>query len=216
MRVTVRGSCSHCGELISGVPQGSVLGPLLFLVYVNDFLGWIKTNIKMFADDTKLWNTIRQESDSEELQEDLDRLREWSNKLLLDFSIEKCKVMHVGHKLATSYSISKADGTLCRQEEADEDKDLGAILTNDLKAGKQCTGAARKATNVLQTVKRHFTRLDKATFWILYKSSVRPLLEYSIQAGKMSVNVRKDIKCLEQVQRRATKRLQYAANIYYY
>ena len=59
MRVTVRGSCSHWVEVISGVPQGSVLGPLLFLIYVNDLPTWIKTNIKMFADDTKLWNTSR-------------------------------------------------------------------------------------------------------------------------------------------------------------
>ena len=53
----------------------------------------------MFADDTKLWNTIQHESDSQEMQEDLDTLREWSNKWLLDFNIEKCKVMHVGHKV---------------------------------------------------------------------------------------------------------------------
>jgi len=214
MRVTVRGSCSHWVEVISGVPQGSVLGPLLFLIYVNDLPGWIKTNIKMFADDTKLWNTIQHESDSQEMQEDLDTLREWSNKWLLDFNIEKCKVMHVGHKVATSYSISRADGTLCRLAEADEEKDLGVILTNDLKAGRQCREAARKAMNVLRTIKRHFTRLDKPTFLILYKSYVRPLLEYSIQAW--SPCLRKDINCLEQVQRRATKlvvglkRLEYA------
>ena len=59
----------------------------------------------MFAGDTKLWSTIQQEADSQELQEDLDKLKEWSNKWLLDVNIEKCKVMHVGHKLATSYSI---------------------------------------------------------------------------------------------------------------
>jgi len=68
------------------------------------------------------------------MQEDLHRLSEWSNKWLLDFNIEKFKVMHVGHKLATSYSISRADGTPCRLAEADEEKDRGVILTNDLKA----------------------------------------------------------------------------------
>jgi len=157
----------------------------------------------MFADDTKLWNTKRQASDSRELQEDLNRLREWSNKWLLDFNIEKCKVMHVGHKLATSYYISRPDGILSTLAEVDEEKDLGVILTNALKAGRQCREAARKAMNVLRTIKRHFTRLDKATFLILYKSYVRPLLEYSIQAW--SPCFRKDINCLEQVQRRATK-----------
>ena len=218
MRVTVKGSYSHWVEVISGVPQGSVLGPLLFLIYVNDLPLWIKTNIKMFADDTKLWNIIRHESDSRDLQEDLDRLREWSNNWLLDFNIEKCKVMHVGHKLTTSYSIPRTDGALCRLAEVDEEKDLGVILTKDLKAGRQCREAARKAMNVLRTIKRHFTRLDKTTFLILYKSYVRPLLEFSIQAW--SPSLRKDINCLEQVQRRATKlvvglkRLEYADRLH--
>ena len=103
MKVTVRSSCSHWVEVVSVVPQGSVLGSLLFLIYVNDLSGWIKINIKMFADDTKLWNMIQKESDSEELQEDLDKLREWSNKWLLDFNIEKCRIMHVRHKLAMLY-----------------------------------------------------------------------------------------------------------------
>jgi len=92
------------------------------------------------------------------MQDDLDSLRECSNKWLLDFNIEKCKVMHVGHKLATSYSISRADRTLCRLAEEDEEKDLGVILISDLKAGRQCREAAWKAVNVLRTIKRHFTR----------------------------------------------------------
>jgi len=120
----------------------------------------------------------------------------------------------VGHKLTTSYSISRTDGALCRLAEVDEEKDLGVILTKDLKAGRQCREAARKAMNVLRTIKRHLTRLDKTTFLILYKSYVRPLLEFSIQAW--SPSLRQDINCLEQVQRRATKlvvglkRLEYA------
>jgi len=82
------------------------LGLLLFLIYVNDLPRWIKTDIKMFADDTKLWNTIRHELDRQEMQENLHRLRECSNKWFLDFNIDKFKVMHVRHKLATPYFIS--------------------------------------------------------------------------------------------------------------
>jgi len=70
----------------------------------------------------------------------------------------------VGHKLTTPYSISRTDGELCRLAEVDEEKDLGVILTKDLKPGRQCREAARKAMNVLRTIKRHFTRLDKTTF----------------------------------------------------
>jgi len=78
--------------------------------------------------------------------------------------------MHMGHKLATSYSVSRADGSLSRLAEVDEEKDLGVILTDDLKAGKQCREAVLKAMNVLRAIKRHFTRLANATFLILYKS----------------------------------------------
>jgi len=104
--------------------------------------------------------------------------------------------------------------------EVEEEKDLGVILTKDLKAGRQRREAAQKAMNVLRTINRHFTRLDKTTFLILYKSYVRPLLEFSIQAW--SPSLRKDINCLEQVQRRATKlvvglglkRLEYADRLH--
>jgi len=121
MRVTIRGSCSHWVDVISGMPQGSVFRPLRSLIYVNNLPGWIKTNIKMFADDDTNWNMLRHELDSQEMQEDLDRLKDWSNKWLLDFNIERCKVMHVGHKLAKQpfrfcinpiYTVSHKKGSI--------------------------------------------------------------------------------------------------------
>ena len=76
--------------------------------------------------------------------------------------------------------MSGTNGTVCRLVEVDEEKDLGVVLSNVLKAGRQYRKAARKATNVLRTVKRHFARLDMATFLILYKSYSRPLLEHTV------------------------------------
>ena len=76
-------------EVLSGVPQGSVLGPLLFLLYVNDLPNWVKANIKIFADDTKLWGPICSVEDSDVLQEDLRRLKVWSDEWLLHFNPEK-------------------------------------------------------------------------------------------------------------------------------
>jgi len=78
----VRGQASDWMSVISGVPQGSVLGPLLFLLYVNVIPNIIKCNIKMFADDTKLWRMIVKKADSCDLQDDLKRLQEWNKKCM--------------------------------------------------------------------------------------------------------------------------------------
>jgi len=95
MRVQVNGSFSDWLKVLSGVPQGSVLGPLLFIIYVQDLPLWVANS--MFADDTKLWTKIAKLEDSESLQQDLWNLAEWSKKWLLAFNPEKCKVMHIGH-----------------------------------------------------------------------------------------------------------------------
>ena len=78
MRVQVSGSYSAWFEVLIGVPQGSVLGPLLFLIFVRDLPEWVKNSIMMFADDTKVWTSIHKLEDQESLQRDLDRLGEWS------------------------------------------------------------------------------------------------------------------------------------------
>jgi len=77
MRVRVNGSFSNWAEVFSGVPQGSVLGPLLFLLFVNDLPNVIKSHIRMFADDTKIWRTIKDDTDSIWLQQDLDNMESW-------------------------------------------------------------------------------------------------------------------------------------------
>ena len=78
MRVHVNGSFSSWINVISGVPQGSVLGPLLFLIFVNDLSDWIKSSILMFADDRKIWTKIKDTGDSDLLQQDLNMLMERS------------------------------------------------------------------------------------------------------------------------------------------
>jgi len=202
MRVMVSGSSSSWVKVSSGVPQGSVLGPILFLVFVNDLPDWVKSSFKMFANDSKLWATISNTTDRKTLQEDLNRLKCWSEKWLLRFNPEKCKVMHVGHSVPTEYTLQKKDQTF-KQAEVEEEKDLGIYITNDFKIAKQCKEAAKKAMNVLRTVRRHFPRIHEPTFLILYKAYVRPHFKYCIQAW--SPYFKKDTECLEQVQRRATK-----------
>ena len=137
MRVRVRGSYSGWFEMISGVPQGSVLGPILFLLYVNDLPSWIQNSMKMFADDTKVWQKIVEDSDSSFLQADLKSLEEWSERWQLKFNPAKCKVIHIGHKLRTSYKMSD-NGVDKVLEDVSEEKDLGVFVTSDLKPSTQC------------------------------------------------------------------------------
>ena len=78
------------GHLVSGVPHGSVLGPLLFILYVNDLPRWIKNSMRMFADGTKVWTRVNSQEDSLSLQNDLNSLSKWSDKWLLGLNPAKC------------------------------------------------------------------------------------------------------------------------------
>jgi len=202
MRVNVGGNFSTWLEVLSGVPQGSVLGPLLFLLFVNDLPDWVQCSIKMFADDTKIWTKISMEEDQELLQNDLNQLIRWSQEWLLQFNPEKCKVMHIGHTLDTTYWIND-QGSSHLLQETDSEKDLGVYISKDLKPSLQCATAANKAMTVLRMIKRNFTRIDCEDFRILYHTYVRPHMEYCVQVW--NPHLRKDIDCLEKIQRRATK-----------
>ena len=102
MRVSVNGAYSDWAKITSSMPQGSVLGPLLFLLYVNVIPVSVSCKIKLFADDTKIWNTIKTQSDSQSLQSDLDLLSKWSDEWLLRFNIDKCQIMHIDKKVRPS------------------------------------------------------------------------------------------------------------------
>ena len=208
MRILVNGYGSRWAEVLSGVPQGSVLGPLLFLVFVNDLPDWVHNSIRMFADDTKIWAEIRTAEDGDSLQRDLDKLVEWSNLWLLKFNTSKCKVMHIAHNFETSYNIQqdKLDKTV-------EERDLGIITSATMKVSAQCSKAATKAMQILRLIRRHFGQIDREEFRILYKSFVRPHLEYCVQAW--SPFLVKDIQCLEQVQKRATKMVEGLKDVDY-
>jgi len=95
-RVCLHGSCSRWQPVWSGVPQGSVLGPVLFLILINDLDCGIISSILKFADDTKLFGTVNSRDDSQILQHDLRKLSDWSQDWQMAFNVEKCKVMHLG------------------------------------------------------------------------------------------------------------------------
>ena len=96
MRIMVRAEYSEWVDVISGVPQGSVLGPILFLIYVNNIPEMVNCRIQMFADDTKLFRAVKYIGDCNILHNELNTLSQWTNEWLLSFNVDKCKVMHIG------------------------------------------------------------------------------------------------------------------------
>jgi ribonucleases P/MRP protein subunit RPP40 len=168
--------------------------------------------MKMFADDTKLWTRISSEADGQTLQADLDSLSQWSENWLLKFNPAKCKVMHIGHSVKTKYYMTEGSDKIALQE-VSEEKDLGVFFTDNLKPSVQCARAAAKARSILAMVKRHFRRLDKPSFLLVYKTYIRPHMEFCVQAW--APFLKKDIECLESVQKTATKLVPHLKHLPY-
>ena len=98
-QVVVNGESSTKEKVTSGVPQGTVLGPLLFLIYINDLPDRVKSQIRLFADDSYLYRTINNPQDTVQLQQDLDELTKWENEWSMEFHAGKCKLLCVTNKL---------------------------------------------------------------------------------------------------------------------
>ena len=113
----------------SGVPQGSVLGPILFLIFMNDIDKAVTSKVLKFADDTKLYRVVDNHQDEQRLQDDLDSVCDWADEWKMSFNVEKCKVVHYG-KGSTSFTY-RMHGQLL--DEATSEKDLGVVFSNDLK-----------------------------------------------------------------------------------
>ena len=206
-RVCVRGITSSWAEVLSGVPQGSVLGPILFLIYINDLEFGIRNWILKFADDTKIFSRVNSIADRERLQNDLDKLISWSEEWQMLFNISKCKVMHIGKSKLESHYFMKNQQleTVCQE------KDLGVMITNDLKVSQQCQQAYNKASRILGLINRTIEYRHKNILLRLYKSLVRPHLEYCVPAWSPHYN--KDKILLERIQHRFTRMIPDIKNL---
>ena len=128
-QVNVNGTNSEWANITSGIPQGSVLGPILFVLYINDLPENIVSNVYMFADDTQVFKMITSPHDQHTLQNDLDYLTSWSSKWLLRFHPDKCNLMHVGKKIQQEYAYNlKIDNTAHELGEIEEQKYIGVII----------------------------------------------------------------------------------------
>ena len=198
-RVIVDGVYSEWKDVKSGIPQGSVLGPTLFVLFINDLPDMIASTAKIFADDTKLFRTVTSDHDYNTLQEDLYKLSEWATKWNMQFNYEKCKVLHLGN---TNQRLSyKMDNIVLEQTSAE--KDLGVVIDEKLNFTAHVSKAVNKASRMLGLIKTVIKCKDQTTIPTLFKSLVRPHLEY----GNLiwCPRWKKDQLEVEKVQRRATK-----------
>ena len=207
--VRVENECSTWKKVISGIPQGSVLGPILFVVFINDMPEAVSSMCQLFADDAKIFRGIQSKEDIAALQEDLDRLDEWSDKWQLAFNVDKCKSLHIGSR-NTHHKYKMSGKGL---EHIEEEKDLGVLIDEKLDFHRQAAAAVKKANRVLGLVKRTFLNLDAVTLPLLYTSLVRSLLEYgNVIWGPF---YKADIIAVEKIQRRATKMIRGLSQLSY-
>lgn len=203
-RVVLGESTSDWSFVHSGVPQGSVLGPILFVVFINDLPLVVKhAKCKLYADDCKLLATIKDENDSINLQRDIDEILKWCCDWQMQLNYEKCRVMHCGKKNRSStYKFLNEAGPIIIEKSVRE-RDLGIILTPDLKWHEQTTYVAGKASRMLGLLKKTFRTKDEKVWKKLYNSYIRPLLEFSTAVWNPYHHG--DIELLERFQRRVTK-----------
>ena len=171
---------SSSAEVLSGVPQGTVLGPLLFLAYINDLPEVTKSlNARIFADDTLLFRPITNQHDSDLLQQDLSALEEWEKMWQMDFNVSKCSVIHIlpskrKHVIDSSYTLHGQ--TL---ETVEESKYLGVTISDNLTWTRHTENVTGKGNKTLGFLRRNFkdctTQVKSAT----YTTMVRPTLEYA-------------------------------------
>ncbi len=208
-QVVVNGQKSGKMDVTSGIPQGSVLGPLLFVIFINDLPDVVQNcETFMFADDTKLFRQVKSKEEEQMLQSDLSKLETWSNDWLLKFHPQKCKVMTLGYGSNTSttqYTMNDGNGGSIVLDRVSNEKDIGVTIDSKLSFETHIHEKINRANKMMGLIRRTFDNLNEETFSLLYKGLVRPHLEYA--NAVWAPYKKKDIKAIENVQRRATKQI---------
>lgn len=199
--VVVDGERSSALPVTSGVPQGSVVGPMLFLVYINDLPDCVSSHTRLFADDTIIYRHIRSEKDSQVLQNDLLKLQEWEKLWQMEFHPGKCQVLRFTRRrkpISYNYYLHGLE-----LEVVPEAKYLGVTLTSDLRWGSHIDRVTQKANQTLGFVRRNLQVSSPAIKQRAYFGLIRPKVEYA--STVWNPFQKKQINKIEMIQRRAAR-----------
>ena len=201
LSVTVNGATSSQYPVTSGVPQGSVLGPLLFLAYINDMPDIVTSGkLRLFADDYLLYKHIHSSSDSALLQADLNNLCTWADDWQMKFNVSKCEQMRIARPANQVPSCSYLMNNTPLQD-VTEVKYLGVKIDNTLSFNNHITEICRKATGTLHMLMRSLKRAKTKTRTVAFNTICRPILEYASQCW--CPHKQKHITQLETINRKA-------------
>ena len=176
-RVVVNGKFSNWSRVGSGVPQGSVLGPVLFVIYINDLVDYCEhdSKILMFADDCKIYRHISCVDDQGRLQICLDKIVEWFSNHLLSLNVGKCKTGSYGRN--PEMHVYKINGRVLEND--GKYKDLGLTFDSKLRFDLHIREKINKANSILGIIKKYFRHSSVEAKLLLYKSQVRSHMEYA-------------------------------------
>lgn len=209
-RVRINGSFSEYCDVTSGVPQGSVLGPLLFLLFINDLPDCIAfCPVKLYADDAKLCSAITSTNDIDNLSSDLKSVVTWSDTWNLKLSLKKCSCLHIGSQNCNNiYSVQASDLL-----NVDSVRDLGVIMSHNLCFTPHCTLIFRKSMQIVNLIFKAFSCKKIDFYKRMFVTYIRPHLEYCCTVWSPSKV--SDIDMVERVQRNFTSRIPGLRNFCY-
>ena len=198
MQVVIEGEASEKVTVDSGVPQGTVLGPILFLCHINDLPEAVQSQVRLFADDCLLYRPIKSQSDHITLQNDLIELEKWADKWGMRFNAKMCYIMSINNRSTHFYSLNNH---ILKQVE--ENPYLGLTLTENLKWSSHITKITKKANSTIGILRQNLKSCSQDCRKSAFISLVRSVLDYGSIIWDPYLS--RDIEKLERVQRQAAR-----------